>query len=238
MTSKNTQISLKKRASYLILFFTLFATLSYTHSLFANELTIQVNDTKKMPISDVVAYAIPTSKKQVAQLKANYAKNPQSVTIHQRNKDYDPRLSVVQTGTAIRFSNHDNVKHHVYSFSKIKSFEIPLYSGEPPEAIIFDKPGVVALGCNIHDWMMAHVVIVNTPFYAISNAEGNIVLNNLPQGEYQLTLWHSRQKAIKNQQKIINIPSKNKKLSFNIALKSNWRKFNKKPTNSATSLSY
>jgi hypothetical protein len=85
--------------------------------------------------------------------------------------------------------------HHVYSFSPAKSFEIKLYSGKSPSEIVFDKPGVITLGCNIHDWMLGFILVVSTPHYAKTDASGNARLRDLPAGSYELHAWHPRQRA-------------------------------------------
>jgi plastocyanin len=112
----------------------------------------------------------------------------------QRERQFTPRLLIVQTGTAVNFPNFDTVRHHVYSFSPTKVFETKLYSGTPAEPIVFDKPGVAALGCNIHDRMSAHIVVVDTAVFGRSDAAG-IVRFDLPAGEHQLKLWHASLKA-------------------------------------------
>ena len=108
----------------------------------------------------------------------------------QRDRQFQPHVLVVQTGTAVSFPNFDTVRHHVYSFSPIKPFDIKLYSGTPSEPVVFDKPGIAALGCNIHDRMGAFIVVVDTPVFGKTNAQGELSLD-LPPGEHALKLWHS-----------------------------------------------
>ena len=110
-------------------------------------------------------------------------------TIDQRNTQFVPRVSVVTVGTPVSFPNSDNVRHQVYSFSTAKRFELPLYSGKPAAPVVFDTPGVVELGCNIHDWMLAYVVVVDTPYFAMANAEGRVNID-APAGRYTLRVWH------------------------------------------------
>lgn len=113
-------------------------------------------------------------------------------TILQQDREFSPYLTIVQTGTAIEFPNRDAFKHHVYSFSQPKIFEIKLYAGKPAKPVVFDKPGVVALGCNIHDWMEAYVLVVDTPYFARTGADGRARIGNVPAGAYRLKLWHPR----------------------------------------------
>lgn len=109
----------------------------------------------------------------------------------QRERQFQPFVLVVQTGTAVNFPNFDTVRHHVYSFSPVKTFDIKLYTGTPAEPVTFDKPGVATLGCNIHDKMSAHIVVVDTPVFAKTDAQGQARLD-LPPGEHQLRAWHPR----------------------------------------------
>jgi plastocyanin len=117
-----------------------------------------------------------------------------TVTIAQRDRELVPYATVVQTGTAIEFPNQDPFKHHLYSFSPTKTFEIKLYVGKPARPLVFDKPGEVALGCNIHDWMEAYVLVVDTPYFARTDTQGRARLADVPPGSYRLRWWHPRQK--------------------------------------------
>lgn len=112
--------------------------------------------------------------------------------ILQQDREFNPYLTIVQTGTAIEFPNRDPFKHHVYSFSQPKIFEIKLYAGKPVKPVVFDKPGIVALGCNVHDWMEAYVLVVDTPYFAKTGADGRALIANVPAGSYRLRLWHPR----------------------------------------------
>lgn len=115
--------------------------------------------------------------------------------IQQIDREFVPYLTVVQTGTAIEFPNRDPIKHHIYSFSLPKVFEIKLYAGKPVAPVLFDKPGVVVLGCNIHDWMEAYVLVVDSPWFAKTGKDGRAHIDGLPSGRYRLRLWQPRQKA-------------------------------------------
>ena len=92
-------------------------------------------------------------------------------------------------GTPVTFPNRDSVRHQVYSFSPAKRFELPLYTGVP-QAVVFDKPGVVVLGCNIHDWMVGYVYVSESPYFAKTNADGKAVLADLPPRSYVVRVWH------------------------------------------------
>lgn len=111
--------------------------------------------------------------------------------IAQVDKQFVPRVSVVPVGTAVQFPNRDKVRHHVYSFSPAKTFDLKLYIGMPANPVVFDRSGVAVLGCNIHDKMVAWVVVVETPYFGRTDAQGRLRLDNVPPGSYQLRSWHA-----------------------------------------------
>ena len=108
----------------------------------------------------------------------------------QAQKRFTPSVSVVTVGSAVSFSNRDTVRHHVYSFSPVKKFEIKLYVGTPAAPVVFDEPGIAVLGCNIHDQMAAWLVIVATPWYGSTDETGHVRLPQVPVGIYRLRAWH------------------------------------------------
>lgn len=112
------------------------------------------------------------------------------VEVQQLDKRFDPLVTIVTTGTELHFPNRDKVRHHVYSFSAPKAFELKLYTGTPANPVLFDKPGIVVLGCNIHDRMMAWVVVVDTPYLGRTAADGQVSLREVPPGSYRLRVWH------------------------------------------------
>lgn len=114
------------------------------------------------------------------------------VDMAQQNKRFVPDVLLVTRGAPVAFPNRDTVRHHVYSFSPTKRFELKLYVGTPAQPVVFDQPGVAVLGCNIHDQMIAWVVVVDTPYRAQADADGRVVLDNVPPDAYQLRLWHQR----------------------------------------------
>lgn len=150
----------------------------------AADWTLQVRDPAGAPVPNA-AVAVELKGQPVRPATGAAA------TMAQRDRQFQPQLLVVQTGTAVNFPNFDTVRHHVYSFSPTKKFELKLYSGTPAEPVVFDKPGVAQLGCNIHDRMSAHIVVVDTPLFGITDAKGEVTLN-LPPGEHRLRLWATR----------------------------------------------
>jgi plastocyanin len=154
----------------------------------AASLEVTVRDTSGGVVPDAAVYATPAS-------GPADARNPKTVEIAQVEREFVPYVTVVQSGTPVSFPNRDPILHHVYSFSPAKPFEIKLYTGRPPGEIVFDKPGVVTLGCNIHDWMIAYIVIVATPYFARTDANGVARLRDLPAGTYEVKAYHPRQRA-------------------------------------------
>ena len=117
---------------------------------------------------------------------------PRPARIEQVRKSFMPQVSAVQVGAAVEFPNNDTVRHHVYSFSPAKVFELKLYSGKPEKPVVFDKAGLVVLGCNIHDQMVAYVSVVDTPWFAVSGNDGAAPIRDVPPGDYQVQVWHPR----------------------------------------------
>lgn len=113
-----------------------------------------------------------------------------TANIVQRDKRFIPELTIIPRGTAVTFPNEDTVRHHVYSFSPVKQFEIKLYVGTPTDPVVFEQSGVAVLGCNIHDEMIAWVVVLDTPYYGTSDTSGQVRLDKVPAGDYTLRVWH------------------------------------------------
>ncbi len=152
-----------------------------THAL-AAPVVITVIDTGGRPVPNA-AVSI-----EVAGVRALAAAGTQA-EMGQRFRAFVPSVLVVQTGTAVNFPNFDTVRHHIYSFSAAKPFEIKLYSGTPASPVVFDKPGTAILGCNIHDRMAGFIHVVNTPHFAMSDKIGQVVME-VPAGEHTLQIWH------------------------------------------------
>jgi hypothetical protein len=114
--------------------------------------------------------------------------------VDQINKTFVPEMLPIVVGTLVRFPNHDQIHHHVYSFSPAKTFELPLYKGEDAAPVLFDKVGIVKLGCNIHDWMSGIILVLPTPYFATTDQDGRFTLEDLPHGRYSVSAWHALSK--------------------------------------------
>lgn len=116
-------------------------------------------------------------------------------TMSQERMQFSPFVLPVSVGTTVSFPNKDRIRHHVYSFSKVKRFELELYGGDEEKSVHFDKAGVVALGCNIHDRMLAFIYIVPSNNFATTNKDGKIILKSINDGIYKVQVWHPRLKG-------------------------------------------
>jgi plastocyanin len=148
------------------------------------EIAASVTDQQGRPVADAVLVAVPVDGNM------RPPQRPRDGSIDQVDKEFFPRVTVVPVGASVTFPNHDDVRHQVYSFSPAKRFELPLYAGVPAQPVVFDKPGVVVLGCNIHDWMVGYVYVSESPFFAKTGKDGKAVLAELPARAYVLRVWH------------------------------------------------
>jgi plastocyanin len=184
--------------------------LVFAGDLLAGSLEVIVKDDKGGPGSDAVVYAVGAAS----------AAPKKHAVVDQRDKQFVPYVTAVQVGTAVSFPNSDNIRHHVYSFSPAKKFELPLYSGVPAEPVVFDKVGFVTLGCNIHDWMIAYVAVLPTPYFQVTRQDGRAVLKDLPAGQYTVQVWHP---GLKGQPEAfaqrVDVGGGTKSLQFTLPLK-------------------
>lgn len=149
----------------------------------AGTLVVDVLQGSGRPLADAVVFLeSPQARRQVRPLT--------KAEMGQAGKQFVPQVLVVTTGTEVDFPNRDTVRHHVYSFSQVKKFELKLYIGTPTQPVLFDQPGIAVLGCNIHDQMVGWIVIVDTPYFGRTAEQGQLVLDKLPPGNYRLRSWH------------------------------------------------
>jgi plastocyanin len=120
---------------------------------------------------------------------ATAAKLPELV---QRNKSFEPHIIVVQVGSLIQFPNKDPFFHNIFSMYDGKRFDLGLYEAGTSRSVKFDRPGVSFLFCNIHAEMSAVVIVVDTPYFAMSDRTGHLTIPNVPEGRYQMHVWYER----------------------------------------------
>jgi len=150
--------------------------------LVAGTLDIRVQDARGSILRDAVVYAVPEGRSLPLARK--------TAVMDQKNRMFIPHVLPVQTGTAVRFPNSDDIRHHVYSFSPAKPFQLPLYKGTPAKPVVFDKAGVVTLGCNIHDQMSAFIIVVDTPYFERTGGDGHATLRDVEPGKYVVHVWY------------------------------------------------
>lgn len=138
-------------------------------------------DQQGQPLADAVVELLDPNHKVQLQ---------QTAKVAQQDLIFRPFVSAVQIGTAVDFPNLDKTRHHVYSFSPAKVFELKLYADKPEAPVLFDTLGIVALGCNIHDYMQAYIYVGESPFLAVTDEQGKVSFADMPPGRYQLKLWH------------------------------------------------
>ena len=199
--------------SFLQRFALVFLFLVQALSSVADSLTLTFTDQSGKPVNDAVACITgPGLTPPVA---------TGSALIVQRDKTFRPLVTLIHTGMRVEFPNEDCIMHHVYSFSKPKKIDIPLYKDQKPQPVVFDKAGLVVLGCNIHDWMKAYVYVTDAPVYGKSKESGTLGFT-LPPGSYSLELWHPRLKKVQGESfpKTISVGSgKPTTYSFSLEIK-------------------
>ncbi len=159
-----------------------------TTPLAAGTVITNVKDAKGQPVADAVVSLVALDPS--VPVPAVAAADP--VVITQQGQEFAPYVNVIAVGTRVSFPNHDKIHHQVYSLSKTKPFELPLYGPGVTQTVLFDRPGVVSLGCNIHDWMAAYIVVLETPWSAKTAVAGVASVTNLAPGRYRLDVWHPR----------------------------------------------
>lgn len=150
----------------------------------AGTLKVKLVDNQALLLTNAVVYL------ENEALKGTY-EGEEIAIMDQVNRQFSPYILAVQKGQRVSFPNSDSIKHHVYSFSSPKVFELQLFKNRRAQSMLFDKSGVIELGCNIHDWMLGYIYVVDTPYFAQTDADG-VVSIDAPDGEYTLHVWHPR----------------------------------------------
>lgn len=149
----------------------------------ASPVTVQVVNVENQAVANVTVY--------LDALDSTVPKLPASgVEIQQKDKKFVPFATVVRTGDAVVFSNVDDITHHVYSVSGPERFSFSLKSGEKHQPLEFKHTGVVAMGCNIHDWMSGYLLVVSSNYVKSTDEHGRVSFADVPGGRYRLNAWH------------------------------------------------
>ena len=150
----------------------------------ARSVSVRVQTADGAALAEAVVYA---------RSPAPYAPPGRAAIMDQVHKNFFPYILPVQAGTWVDFPNSDSNNHHVYSFSPAKRFELQLDRNDhSPHRVLFDTPGLVTLGCNIHDWMLGYVLVLDTPWFAQTDASGEARLELPDEGEWRVSIWHPR----------------------------------------------
>ncbi len=202
----------------------LFLSLLWPGSVSGGALEVAVSDPDGAPVADAVVEAVPVDAGGNDVPLSTAPSETAEVSIAQRDEQFVPYVSVLQRGTAVAFPNQDDILHNVYSFSKAKKFQLPLYRDRAPP-VVFDRAGTVILGCNIHDWMVAYVYVLDTPYFAKTDLGGSVEIAALTPGRYRVAVDHPRKrKRGSTPPQIVSIAASNTvKARFVIALKPEWR---------------
>ena len=173
-----------------------------------------VVDAQSHPVADAVVVAVSTDPSVTANAR------PRAESLDQIDKEFVPKVKPVFVGSTVAFPNRDNVRHHVYSFSPAKRFELPLYAGMPAQPVLFDKPGVVVLGCNIHDWMIGYIYVSESPFYAKTDARGRATIADMPARTFIVRVWHPQMTGSEadTRREVKLAPGQHADITFTLAL--------------------
>lgn len=171
-------------------------------SVMAADLSVFVRGDDGAPLADAVVVVKPASGiAPGAPIRFNW---PMVMT--QQNIAFNPYVLIVPVGAEVAFPNRDKVRHHVYSFSPARKFELKLYGEQQERTVTFDKAGVIPLGCNIHDQMIGYIYVTDSPYSAKTAATGEAVIHGLPSGAATMRVWHPDMKARAPQSRLITGP--------------------------------
>lgn len=193
--------------------------LAATEAASAADLNVRIADDHGKAVADAVVTVLPQDDASGQKPAARPASS--SKTIDQKNLTFLPYIEIFRPGDKVVFRNSDQTRHHVYSFSSIKAFEFVLVPGESSPPLVLDKGGVIAVGCNIHDLMIAYLYVSDAPWIAHSGADGLVAFHNLPAGAYNVRVWQPRLRPNKPdlaQWTTLVGAAETKTLAFNLSL--------------------
>jgi plastocyanin len=147
---------------------------------------VLVVDKDNKPLSNIIVEVIPK-----ATVNKEYT-SPLNATMKQIDKHFVPHILAVYKGSEVTFPNTDSVLHHVYSFSKAKTFEIEILKKDLERSVVLEQAGIVEIGCNIHDWMLGYIYVSNSPIFSQTNETGQARFEDLENGNYTVKAWHPR----------------------------------------------
>lgn len=185
----------------------------FSLTVFAQPLTLVVNSPAG-PVADVIVYA------DSVEPQADLPMRSDTLEIAQKNKAFAPYISVVQRQAAVNFVNRDDITHHIYSLADKNRFAFKLSAGSSQKVATQLDDGarleVVAMGCNIHDWMSGYLLVLDTPYFAKTDAQGRVTLDLQVDGQYRVGVWHPQLQAPGNRQEIVIDSASQAQLALNL----------------------
>jgi plastocyanin len=191
----------------------LFAFLAFLFAWNSQAIEIIIKDQDGNLLSDAAVWL------EGEKYKPESGLSPDMFSMGQKDRTFTPHILIIPQGAKVEFPNFDSILHHVYSFSKPRPFELKLYRDTPKSEIAFENEGVVELGCNIHDWMLGYIIVVNSSHYAVTNSQGLANIDVAPDllGSVTLNVWHERfEKLEQSEQLTIVLKTSSQKLTYTI----------------------
>ncbi len=202
------------------LFIILAGALLFSNSACTMTVHALVQDESGNPLQNAVVYAAAAQQSGVKTLPSteNGAELGKRVSIDLKNQKLIPVVLPVRIGTAVSFWNRDTIQHRIYSISPAKQFELTIDKGESSAAVVFDKPGVVVMGSAINDLMIGYVYVLKTPWFARTGTDGKADLRDLPEGTYDVRVWHPGMKCTPEATTKRVVPSSQGEISAKFAI--------------------
>lgn len=182
------------------------------------EISGRVLDSEGKPLADAVVFVTEAD----SPVRPPGAGAP--AVMDQVGEQFVPHVLPIVVGTEVQFPNNDQIHHHVYSFSRAKTFEIPLYKGELAPPIRFETPGVVKLGCNIHDWMSAVILVLPNPHFAKTDEDGEFLIRGVPEGTAELAAWHELADTSVGNRRRMQVGAGTESISFTLPIETRPRR--------------
>ncbi|QFU22209.1 hypothetical protein FM038_008610 [Shewanella eurypsychrophilus] len=158
--------------------------------------TFRLVDSTGKAMESMVVYLQPKQADNTEAMSGDNQSAP--LEIHQENKQFTPYITVIQKGYELQFVNDDDITHHIYSAVGPNRFSFKLRKGNATQSMVFDQTGHISMGCNIHDWMSGHLLVVDTPYFGTTDDAGWVSFDNVPDADYRLVIWHPQLSADKN----------------------------------------
>ena len=144
---------------------------------------VSVQDKNGKVVPDIVVYLAPLDGQKLSQ-------SSDVVTVSQKNKAFSPYITVSQTQKTVHFVNQDDITHHIYSADNDNKFAFKIRAGHEHSTESFNDEAEIAMACNIHDWMSGYLLVVDTPYFSKTDANGKASFQIKESGNYNVIVWH------------------------------------------------